>query len=215
MLRLYLKRVERFRYRTLLGLLLVVLVLHAVSASSGTLRLLLLATTGLLFVGALHATDRSTGLANVGTVVTLVWLVLKSVQEWGVDGLVGISLFASIVLVVLVAWCTFSALFLEGKADIDSLSGAIFGYFLLAILWAALFDGLETWSPGSFELTAAGTQSEQLFYLSLVTITTLGYGDVLPISAEARILAGLEAMIGPLYLAVLIGRIVSALKPTA
>ena len=52
------------------------------------------------------------------------------------------------------------------------------------------------------------TVSPELLYLSVVTLSTLGYGDVLPFTPQARMLAAIEAIIGQLYLAVLIARLV-------
>ena len=48
----------------------------------------------------------------------------------------------------------------------------------------------------------------ELLYFSLVTLTTLGYGDITPLGAVARIWSALEALVGTLYLAVLISRLV-------
>jgi voltage-gated potassium channel len=97
-------------------------------------------------------------------------------------------------------------------ADADALAGAVFGYFLLVAVWALFFRALEIWSPGAFSLTADGDPFTELLYFSLVTITTLGYGDISPIAPLARIGAGLEAAMGTLYIAILIARIVGALS---
>ena len=87
----------------------------------------------------------------------------------------------------------------------------MFGYFLLVVGWALFFDAMETWSPGAFALAADGDPFTELLYFSLVTITTLGYGDISPVAPFARISAGLEAATGTLYIAILIARIVGAL----
>jgi len=47
----------------------------------------------------------------------------------------------------------------------------------------------------------------ELLYLSLITLSTVGYGDILPVTPQARMVAALEGIIGPLYLAVLIARL--------
>jgi hypothetical protein len=96
-------------------------------------------------------------------------------------------------------------------ADADALAGAVFGYFLLVVVWAMLFRAMELWSPGAFALAADGDPFTELLYFSLVTITTLGYGDISPVAPFARISAGFEAAMGTLYIAILIARIVGAL----
>ena len=95
-------------------------------------------------------------------------------------------------------------------ADADALAGAVFGYFLLVVVWALFFRALEIWSPGAFAFAADADPSTELLYFSLVTITTLGYGDISPVDPLARISAGLEAATGTLYIAILIARIVGA-----
>ena len=95
----------------------------------------------------------------------------------------------------------------------DALAGAVFGYFMLALTWAQLYAAALAMDPGAIAVPGETPLGSDLVYFSLVTVTTLGYGDVLPVSPMARILAATEAVVGALYVAVLIGRIVSDLKP--
>jgi voltage-gated potassium channel Kch len=68
---------------------------------------------------------------------------------------------------------------------------------------------LETLQPGSFSFGTADQSTRLPFtYFSLVTLTTVGYGDVLPVSAGARALANLEALVGQIYMTVLVARLV-------
>jgi hypothetical protein len=100
----------------------------------------------------------------------------------------------------------------------DTIAGAICFYFLLGVIWALVFSLLETAHPGSFldggrPLSESGPEHTRtlipsLLYLSLCTLSTLGYGDILPVTPPARMFAAIEGIIGPLYLAVLIARLV-------
>ncbi len=99
----------------------------------------------------------------------------------------------------------------------DMIIGSICGYLLLGACWSIVYSLLETLSPGSFSLTeqAAGggvaslrARYSELSYFSYVTLTTLGYGDVAPITPQARTLSWLEAGAGQIYLAVLVARLV-------
>lgn len=202
--------IERYRFR---GLLCLVLIIIALQAFADVAELAVGLLTGLMVMGTFHVTSKSAGLAAPGIAITLVWFLLNLGTHLGIEGLAGPFLFVTHSVIFLLAWSTFSALFREAKADTDALAGAIFGYFLLAFFWAALFNALEAWAPGSFGLSDVGDKPSQFLYFSLVTITTLGYGDILPLSNAARIMAGMESVVGTLYLAILIGRIVSSLKP--
>lgn len=91
----------------------------------------------------------------------------------------------------------------------DAIFGAIFGYFLVALAFAVLFVQLERAQPDSFDLPESGGEVSALVYFSLVTITTLGYGDVAPLSKLARVVAGLEAATGIMYVAVFISMLIN------
>jgi hypothetical protein len=107
----------------------------------------------------------------------------------------------------------------------DTIAGAVCVYLLLGVIWALFYSLLELAHPGSFQVggqvlaSSSGHSAVRpdLLYLSLVTLSTLGYGDVLPITAQARMLAAIEAIIGQLYLAVLIARLIGleASRPRA
>ncbi|MBT8083404.1 MAG: potassium channel family protein, partial [Gammaproteobacteria bacterium] len=84
---------------------------------------------------------------------------------------------------------------------------------LLGVLWAIAYAVVEHIVAGSFaglsETLAQGWSSDWL-YFSFVTMTTLGYGDVAPISATARTLAYMQAVFGQFYIAILVAGLVSA-----
>ncbi len=107
----------------------------------------------------------------------------------------------------------------ERQVTLHVVSGAICAYLIMGLAWAFLFSLLEGVRPGSFNLPAILTQEGQtvpfelrrmelFLYHSLVTLTTLGYGDVTPVSYPARNLSVVEAILGQLYIAVLIARLV-------
>jgi len=91
--------------------------------------------------------------------------------------------------------------------------GAICVYLLLGVLWSLAYSFVDLVSPSSFTGAdidnAAGFKSTWIYY-SFVTLTTLGYGDILPLSATARSLAYLEAITGQFYVAILVAGLVSA-----
>ncbi|HMD30847.1 MAG TPA: potassium channel family protein [Candidatus Acidoferrales bacterium] len=86
-------------------------------------------------------------------------------------------------------------------------------YFLIGFFWFALYSLLETAQPGSFTQSgqpgSAHVPPRTLLYFSLETLTTLGYGDIVPLAPKARTLAVLEAAAGILYIAVTVARLVA------
>jgi hypothetical protein len=102
-----------------------------------------------------------------------------------------------------------SYLFTEDEITGDVIMGAICVYFLIGLAWAFIFFTLELFQPGSFQMPQGqGTDLSHFSYYSYVTLTTLGYGDITPISTQARSLALLEAIMGQLYIAILVAKLV-------
>jgi hypothetical protein len=84
-------------------------------------------------------------------------------------------------------------------------------YLLISIIWAYFFATLEAFVPGSFSMPFDTSQSDKFFwhlYFSQITITTLGYGDITPLNTKAAALASTEAVIGQIYLVVIVAWLV-------
>jgi len=92
----------------------------------------------------------------------------------------------------------------------ETIFAAIVAYLLIAFMWAFLYMVLEKLAPGSFSIPQDALRSEikHFQYFSFVTITTLGYGDVTPLTDKASALAMLEALVGQIYLVVLVAWLV-------
>lgn len=101
----------------------------------------------------------------------------------------------------------------ENQIDANRVIGAISLYLLWGVLWAISYAVLEILAPGSF-VGFAGPLSQgwsgEWLYFSFVTMTTLGYGDLAPLSATARTLAYMQAVFGQFYIAILVAGLVSA-----
>jgi hypothetical protein len=112
-----------------------------------------------------------------------------------------------------------ASLFRSAALSLDSIFGAICGYLLLGMAWGVLYSMLDALWPGSFaigERLAAQVQAEEshiyvFTYYSFITLATVGYGDVTPVSPAARTFAWLEAITGQFYVAVLVAGLVGAL----
>ena len=99
----------------------------------------------------------------------------------------------------------------DGKVTRDRLAAAICVYLLIGITWGMFYALMEITVPGSLNmgLEIPGVDvTQDAMYFSFVTLTTLGYGDISPVSSPTRTLAIIEAVIGQIYLAVMIARLV-------
>lgn len=90
---------------------------------------------------------------------------------------------------------------------------AISVYLLLGMVWAALYCAMDAFHPGSIQMGGHATDHQsELLYFSLITLSTIGYGDVVPVSGEARMLAALEGVTGVLYIAITVAILVSSYR---
>jgi voltage-gated potassium channel Kch len=123
----------------------------------------------------------------------------------------------SVLFFVLVSISILRHVILSRRVEVNTVFAAICVYLLMATTWATLYSILEAMRPQSFLINGQpfssvvsinGMVHVDFLYFSIVTLTTVGYGDILPQSGAARILAGLEALIGQIYVAVLIAWLV-------
>ena len=120
---------------------------------------------------------------------------------------------------------------MEVRVNGRVLMGAVAGYLMIGITAGLLLAVLETIHPGSFRATQAHNLSglldaqligqpsvkvwqldfERLTYFAFATVTTVGYGDITPVTPQAQMLSVMFAIIGPLYIAVVMGVLISRL----
>ncbi len=162
--------------------------------------------TGILLSGtyALHGSRRQLigafALLVPGVVLTWIDVAMDN------DTLRSVALIAQLLFLAYATSCVLALVVAKGPVTSDRLAGSVAVYLLFGIAWALAFKLLEHAQPGSFTVS---TEGEDLFYFSFVTLTTLGYGDISPVSRPARTLALLEAIVAQLYLAILVARLVA------
>lgn len=93
-----------------------------------------------------------------------------------------------------------------GVVDREKIAAAVNVYLFFGLIWRDLYSLVSLLIPGAYNSELL-TQTDFLYY-SFVTLSTLGYGDVLPVVGPAKALAYIEAIIGQLYLTILVARLV-------
>ncbi|QXP88546.1 potassium channel family protein [Methylococcus capsulatus] len=98
------------------------------------------------------------------------------------------------------------------EADINRLSGSVCVFLLIGFIWGFLYILLTMLRPGAFQGLDAGesmhVRADELLYFSFATLTTLGYGDITPVTPLARTLSILEVVCGQFYLTILVASLV-------
>ena len=101
---------------------------------------------------------------------------------------------------------------LEGDIDGNKIIGSLSLYILLGLIWAVIYLILLVMDPSAFSgVEAANWQQNfsRVAYYSFVTLTTLGYGDILPTNHIAEFFVYLEAIIGVFYMAIIVSSLIS------
>jgi Ion channel len=209
---------EKIRSQTdlllLLSVLLVILI-YPLLDHDGLRRLILAA---LIFVPVLLATIRLSkkkGWVWPSIVLMLAsFIVAAASTVFPIPTLVGMKWGLLTVFFGFTVFGLFSYLKDARSVSNAHLYTAISIYLLLGMQWFALYSAIDVFYPGAIlhnNATIADRQSE-LLYFSLVTLSTIGYGDVVPRHGEVRILAALEGIAGVLYIAITVALLVSAYK---
>ena len=144
--------------------------------------------------------------------VTVVSLIIILINILFFDNNQSVSqYFLKILIVSITIVELFKEIFKTKIIDSYIISSAISIYVLVGIFWYLLFMFLLMIDPDSFDIRNFNPEmvSIDMIYFSFTTLTTLGYGDITPVSYTAKMWSVTEAMMGVMFLAVMISRVVS------
>ena len=201
----------RGRFLNLLIYILVLIAIQPIDEAIGEFGLLLDIIVSVILLSAIYAVSHK----NMHTIIGILLAVPLLASMWTrqlveirwmeiPETIFGLAFFIFIIVIIL------QFIFNEDEINRDLIAGAAAVYLLLAIAWAYAYRIIDVLQPGSFAIADAQnvTYSIALYY-SFVTITTLGYGDIFPITTAAKSCAILEAIVGQLYLVITIALLVS------
>ena len=156
----------------------------------------------ILLAGMATMDDR----AWAGRVMIALGLVLLPLQLWRYagprpSGAGAAPLIGLICFLLLLSWVLAKAVFTSRRIKMDQVLGGVVLYLNIGLTFATIYTLVEQLSPGAFHLADPVPQPplhpSYFIYFSLVTLTTVGYGDIVPVQAAARSMATLEAARGP------------------
>jgi hypothetical protein len=159
---------------------------------------------------------------NLVILIAVAAVVVRCAET--IDGSVTLSVLGaslSLLVVMLLMGLFLVEVYRPGPITRFRVGGGVAAYLLLGLTWAYVYAIIEFQAPGSLRFPAPAAPGQTLprlradvAYFSFTTLTTLGYGDILPVGAFARSMAVLEALVGQLFVATLIGRLVSLRPPS-
>lgn len=173
-----------------------------------------------ILLAAVFAVGRSRATQTIALALAAPVVVLRGLNAWlQHDGIALAHHVLSILFLGYVVVLVLRVLFSRRSVTADTICASLCVYLLLGMLWAVVFSMVHILDPASFAFGLAdGSAAESMrfgaerftfaVYYSFVTMSTLGYGDIVPASEPARMLAVVQAVMGQMYLAVLVARLV-------
>lgn len=158
--------------------------------------------TAVLLAGVYAASDRP-GQSILAAALAVPMLIIL----WSGDaGLKPVGSALGVVFIGYTIVLMVKAVLMAKKVTSHVVWATVSAYLLMGIMWGFVYHVLDTFQPGAFSADMSTGYTN--LYFSFVTLTTLGYGEITPRSVDARALTVLEAVIGQLYLAVIVARLV-------
>jgi hypothetical protein len=208
------------RFLTMLVALLLLLVGYPVSREWIAGKILYDVLYTIVCISAVIAVFRKRALRRLAILlaaptVLFNWVIVTIPDMQGLATAILFHSFA-IVFLMFVVVAVLQSIYQESKISSDSVCGAFCGYLIVGIVFGHGYCLIEAAHPGSFRGPAdavAVLQAHQerrflLVYFSLVTLATVGYGDITPATELTRSLAVVEAILGQFYIAVLIADLI-------
>jgi hypothetical protein len=147
----------------------------------------------------------SIALGTVAVVLTVVSAL------GGGPAALGVAALIQVVLLVLAAGEMLGASLREHEVNFRTILGAISVYVLLGILFTYVYSAVDKLQAGQF--FGQPTKTGDFLFFSITTLTTTGYGNLIPAAQPGRMLAGLEMLMGQIFLVTLIAGLVSLWRP--
>jgi hypothetical protein len=136
----------------------------------------------------------------------LSWLARLTDVNWVVTLLTAALLVGCWLLVIVMMLANILA---TQRVSANTLFRAVSAYLLLGVAWAGIYHILVLVDPGAIRPLGPGSSWGEFVYFSFTSLTTLGYGDITPVSPFAKSLVVVESVVGPMYLAILVARLVA------
>jgi len=167
----------------------------------------------LMISGALVVKQSRIVAAGVVALVVLAACMLWVSRLYPTLFLRELSSVLSILVMLVYVRIVLLVMFRQGHVTWSRIQGGVCAYLMLGLAWASAYDLVEQVHSGAFHFLSSPSNfaelTAKLIYFSFATLTTVGYGDVLPLSPYARSLAIGEAIVGQLFPAILIGALVA------
>lgn len=200
---------RKYRFRILLAAILLLLLIYPFLDyfSLVELSLLLNVFTTLILISCVHAVNdnrhqRIINLTVIGPAIVIGWGHELTQFKLSLE----VAIILQIVAFGIIIYHLLGYAMRRGRVDGEKIAAAVSVYLLLGVVWQDFYVLLDTLMVEPFN--TANLSREDFLYFSFITLSTLGYGDIAPAIGPAQALAYTEALVGQLYLTILVARLV-------
>ena len=127
--------------------------------------------------------------------------------------LLGASSFVIVSLLLLAAGAILRAVLMETEVGFRTILGAISVYTILGLLFSFLYAAMDRVQSTPFFGTGVSVKGGDFLFFSFTTLTTTGYGNLVPAGQPGKMIAGLEMLMGQIFLVTLVAGLVSLWRP--
>ena len=199
----------RYRMFNFMMSIIILLILSAILEGHKYGYLVINIASTIVFILGIYAAGRNKRNVIILIILGLPWFLSEWIFTKSPE-----TIFASVLFFLFITGTITDHILHFEKVSTDTLYEAVCVFLLLGLLWTSIYGFLEYVSPGiifvnnNTEAVNFLTTNEIIYY-SYATLTTLGYGDITALTSEGRIISVLEAIVGQLFIAFLVARLVA------
>lgn len=169
----------------------------------------------LLMIGAAFLANRKI-VRMVVLPIAAIWLAARLLEAVGGEHFyTHLAPVAGLALSVSVLWAIFERMHIAPRNPRSAIAEAFVSYLLIAIAFSQLYWVLNQVLENPFNQIIPPSHSGTLLYFSMITLSSVGYGGIVPVNPYLRLICGLESMVGIFYVAVVVARLVASYRPRA
>ena len=188
-----------------MGLIMALLVLGPILEKFVAIRILIDIFLTAIVLSMLYIATYKKRLVQIGRLLAMVMLISLWLKYFfNYEVFAATSMMIGVLFTIVVTAHTLAFIIKSETVTREVLYAAMVIYLLVAQLWALVYTFLDLIDPASFNLPQGQSDFLLFEYYSFVTLTTLGYGDITPLTKVAKAFSVLEAVVGQLYLVVVV-----------
>ena len=193
------------RFLILMGLIMALLVLGPILEKFVAIRILIDIFLTAIVLSMLYIATYKKRLVQIGRLLAMVMLISLWLKYFfNYEVFAATSMMIGVLFTIVVTAHTLAFIIKSETVTREVIYAAMVIYLLVAQLWALVYTFLDLIDPASFNLPQGQSDFLIFEYYSFVTLTTLGYGDITPLTKVAKAFSVLEAVVGQLYLVVVV-----------